>query len=244
MPFDTARIITTGNLKVFMKYPSVIFRLGGGKISAYAYILERVFAQLQCSALSQIERCLNQSIDEGHIVFPRELSVFDGSYDLSNIIMLYYLTKVHRPENVVETGVWTGKTSWAILRALGENYEGRLYSIDLGTKDIDGQRLPVAEIGGLIPQELRSLWTLLIGDSKDILPKVVFDLSHVDLFYHDSNHAYEHMTFEFETVWKRLRTGGLLCSDDTDRNSAFQDFSRRCDRPYHQIGNRFGLLIK
>jgi len=56
MPFDTARIITTGNLKVFMKYPSVIFRLGGGKISAYAYILERVFAQLQCSALSQISR--------------------------------------------------------------------------------------------------------------------------------------------------------------------------------------------
>ena len=68
-----------------------------------------------------------------------------------------------------------------------------------------------------------------LGDAKVELPKLLEELGRVDFFHHDSMHTYEHMTFEFETVWPYLRAGGVLASDDVDWNDAFADFCRRKD---------------
>lgn len=43
------------------------------------------------------------------------------------------------------------------------------------------------------------------------------------LFFHDSDHSYENMTFEFIHAWDVLKAR-ILLSDDIDGNSAFQDF--------------------
>lgn len=43
------------------------------------------------------------------------------------------------------------------------------------------------------------------------------------LFFHDSDHSYENMTFEFNHAWDVLNAR-ILLSDDIDGNSAFQDF--------------------
>jgi hypothetical protein len=52
-------------------------------------------------------------------------------------------------------------------------------------------------------------------------------LGEADLFVHDSLHTYRNMRREFETVWPRLRTGGVILADDVERNRAFGDLLQK-----------------
>ncbi len=61
--------------------------------------------------------------------FSRSFSVgHSGDFD---VMMLYTLVRMQKPENIIETGVASGRSSMAILSALKDNKKGRLYSIDL-----------------------------------------------------------------------------------------------------------------
>ncbi|HIH50548.1 TPA: class I SAM-dependent methyltransferase [Candidatus Micrarchaeota archaeon] len=154
-----------------------------------------------------------------------------------NTSVLYALCSWFKPRIVVETGVWFGASSSFILAALADNGTGHLYSIDLPniTYQLDDRCklqikthsdvLPKDRKSGFgIPSNLHDRWTLITGDAKRELPKLVEELGKVDLFNHDSLHTYEHMQFEYKTVWPRLSTGGVLVSDDVDWNDAFEDF--------------------
>jgi len=68
---------------------------------------------------------------------------------------------------------------------------------------------------------------LIIGDSKVELPKLATKIGAINIFHHDSKHTYEHMSFEFKTIWQSLVVNGILASDDVNWNSAFQDFRSR-----------------
>lgn len=141
---------------------------------------------------------------------------------------LYALVRNRRPLTVVETGVAAGISSYAILQALQDNGQGHLYSIDLPDTGLQRPRvLPKGEpTGFLVPGSLRKGWTLRMGDSKTELPRLLRELETIDFFIHDSLHEYEHMTFEYRAAWPRIRRGGMLFSDDVDRNDAFQDFCK------------------
>jgi predicted O-methyltransferase YrrM len=143
--------------------------------------------------------------------------------------LFYVLCRVLKPEVVVETGVKDGYSSGFILKALETNNKGRLFSIDL--PNAPGQELlGQATTGWLVPQELRPRWELIIGSSRDKLPGMLDMLGEIDIFYHDSDHSYENMMFEFKTAWDYIRNKGCLLSDDITENSAFDDFvkSRQC----------------
>lgn len=142
---------------------------------------------------------------------------------------LYALCRIARPQTFVETGVHYGNSSSYILKAMRDNQTGELYSIDLPKADVGVRTYALPNrmtTGFLIPEELRSRWKLVLGDAKVELPKLLEKLGAIDMFMHDSLHTYEHMTFEFETAWKRLKSGGFLLSDDIDYNAAFSDFSK------------------
>lgn len=155
-----------------------------------------------------------------------------GSRDAG--ICLYSLVRALRPRSVVETGVANGESSAIILKALDINGAGHLYSIDLLPPQpspelaaSSGLYLPPnAGIGWLVPQELRRRWRFLSGDAREVLPPLLKELGWIDMFLHDSHHSYEHMLFEYESAWARLRPGGLLLSDDC-WCPAFADFQRR-----------------
>ena len=118
---------------------------------------------------------------------------------------------------MVETGVDRGLSSVAILTAMERNQEGELYSIDLPTETrlTDGTIYRnTAEIGKLVPQELRHRWHLILGDARKELPKLLDELKSIDIFLHDSLHTEEHMMWEFQTAWPYIRNGGLLLSHD------------------------------
>ena len=67
------------------------------------------------------------------------------------------------------------------------------------------------------------------------------------VFFHDSDHSYENMYFEFDWAWNRLGVSALV-SDDADGNSAFLDFCSRNNLPGFLIsidsGPSVGLILR
>lgn len=166
---------------------------------------------------------------------------------------LYSITRWLKPTIVLETGVFRGISSAFILKALEDNQHGRLISIDMpsrsyvadsGTLDSSILRPGLAP-GFVIPLALKHRWTLVLGESKKLLPVVLDQTGEIDLFYHDSEHTYDHMIWEFRTVYPYLRQGGLLTSDDVDWNNAFSDFTQECHLSTASIvRHRLGVVEK
>jgi len=156
---------------------------------------------------------------------------------------LFTLVRILKPEIVVETGVATGGTTQAILRAMYINQKGHLYSIDLHVlKSEDGSDKPEFVVGRLVPNNLKSRWTFIDGDSKIELPKLLKKLGQIDIFIHDSLHTYNHMKFEFNTAYPYIKKGGVLFSDDIFFNHAFMEFSK--NKKHYVISRVMGYVIK
>jgi hypothetical protein len=149
--------------------------------------------------------------------------------------LLYLSTRALRPEVVVETGVFDGFSSAFLLKALRDNGRGRLCSVDLparapiraSTDKMLFDRLPAgAESGWIVPDRLRSRWELRLGASRDVLGPWLAELGTIGLFFHDSLHSFENMTWEYSSAWPVLSPGGLLLSDDVFWSRAFARFAR------------------
>lgn len=141
------------------------------------------------------------------------LGGFRGPYRLASTPIfdcetIYLLVRSMKPEVVVETGVCYGASSAYILQALSENQRGELYSIDLGNASDE----PPNDF--FIPRRLMDRWHLIIGDSKQELPRLLARLGRIDLFHHDSLHTYEHMMWEYDTAFAHLNADGVLSSHD------------------------------
>jgi hypothetical protein len=155
------------------------------------------------------------------------------------------LTRHLRPEHVIETGVARGITSRVVLEAM-QPKKGHLWSIDLPPMR-EGWR---QEAGLAVPEGLRGRWTLLRGSSRRLLPSVAASVGTLDLFIHDSLHTANNMTFELETAWGRLRSGGALLVDDIGLNAAFDSFVRSRDSKrwlvarHRDKAHLFGVVIK
>ena len=83
--------------------------------------------------------------------------------------------------------------------------------------------------GWLIPDDLRSRHTILIGDSIPLLRGSVS--APVGLFIHDSDHRYEHEAAEFRAIEPHLEPNGVLISDNAHATTALKDFcaARGCE---------------
>lgn len=171
-------------------------------------------------------------------------------------IPLYLMVRILKPEYVIETGVHRGVSSLFILKALNDNNRGILYSIDLPLAEYDSDTrgstksiLPPEKIGICIPDNLRKRWNLILGDSKKELPPLLAKIQTIDMFVHDSEHTYEHMVWEFQTVWPYIKSGGLLIADDTNWNDAFEKFVGEVGCDSMQLNRdkgveTFGMIIK
>jgi predicted O-methyltransferase YrrM len=159
---------------------------------------------------------------------------------LDDCITIYVLVRLWRPQVMVETGVFYGAMSAMILHAMERNGTGRLYSIDL---PLEADGLKPSLRGGLVPESLRSRWTLILGDSRDELPRLLGGLGSIDAFNHDSLHTTRHMTWEYETAWPFLRPGGLLSSHDTLLTPSWKRFCRQYSGEIECAGQIYGLGV-
>jgi predicted O-methyltransferase YrrM len=169
------------------------------------------------------------------------LKIYSADLYAKKILLQYAVVRAFQPRIVVETGVANGVSSAYILLALQANGRGTLYSIGLH----DPQYLPAGKaLGWIVPQELRSTWKLLVGDSRTILPGLLDEIGSTDIFIHDSLHTYEHMLWEYRRAYPHLPSGGLLFSDDAKWNSAFPEFALEVAALRAKILRGVGFLQK
>lgn len=173
-----------------------------------------------------------------------------GGISLQDGMVLYGLARALRPDYVIETGVAAGASTSFFGAALIENGRGKLFSIELPTTKAtrpaceDGSRYEWQRngIGWAIPMDVRrglgNRCELILRDVRVGLPKLLERLPYVDIFFHDDLHTPDHMRWEYELVWPKLRAGGVLASDDAnhgwiefcDQNGLGDEALRNIDR--------------
>jgi predicted O-methyltransferase YrrM len=174
-------------------------------------------------------------------------SLFESSDLLSadlyakKVLLQYAAVRAFAPDIVVETGVASGVSSSYLLLALHKNGRGKLYSIELG----DERYLPPGKLPGwIVPDSLKSRWELRIGDSRELLPKLLAELGTASVFIHDSLHTYEQMLWEYRVAYPFIKQGGLLISDDAAWNPAFPEFCAEVRAVRFRILRGVGFLQK
>jgi len=174
---------------------------------------ERKLVKLTGEEKEKIRRLLNEAENIRKYIIEKlsEFHAFHGAMTspLEGPI-IYTMIRCFKPKIVVETGVANGASSTFILSALEKNNFGKLYSVDLPSKEL----LLKEEVGWLVPKSLRHRWELIIGNSRIILPKLLAELGHVDIFLHDSLHTLEHILFELKESYNYIPKGGFIIVDD------------------------------
>lgn len=178
-----------------------------------------------------------------------------GWVDFTVGSLIYAVVRTKKPTTVVETGVGGGLTSFLILKALEENQLGHLYSVDLPGRDAEiypemGRRFDIQvpaqmETGWIVPDRLRQRWTLLLGDSLQVLPGILAKVKSVDIFLHDSLHTDEHIRKELSMVLPQMRSGGVLLADDVNEGWSLE-FPRYCSEkalPNAVVCGRLGVAV-
>jgi predicted O-methyltransferase YrrM len=151
-------------------------------------------------------------------------SLADAGVDLGGggfYPMLYFITRLRKPETIVETGVAAGYSSQTFLEALEANGgNGRLYSSDFPYFRL---RDPERFIGLLVEDRLRYRWHLYIDGDEKNLPRILDQVKSIDVFHYDSDKSRSGRAFAMQCVLPRMANGGIVIMDDIQDNCFFKD---------------------
>ena len=181
-----------------------------------------------------------------------------GWVNMDDALFLYWLVRHLNPKTVVQTGVSNGLSSAFMMLALAKNGpDGQLYAIDLpaifdpNNSDwtargvVYGVAIPEGQKSGWIVPDMYygSRFHVELGDAKDLLPPLIARLPEIDMFYHDSDHSYSHMMFEFAEAKKKLTPGGLIIGDDISWNASVWDFADQYGAPSYNYHGTVGVAF-
>ena len=261
--------LTKRNFDFVLHNPRISLSLITGRVSHEQVLRARVskdldFMKRRASAIhaNQDFASLSQNDidDQLRVITP---ALAENSWRLLNKwhTFLYAVTRAVMPRTVIETGVLYGHSSASILAALQDNRKGNLISIDLPPEQHQsviedrrhiqvGIRSANLAVGCAVPVSLRSRWNIQLGNSLELLPKILQERGPISIFIHDSLHTYDHMMAEFELGYNALEPGGLLISDDIGYNSAWLDFCNSKNEDSKilskelETDDQFGFLVK
>jgi predicted O-methyltransferase YrrM len=180
-----------------------------------------------------------------------------GWVNLVDAQFLYWLVRRAKPKTIVQTGVSNGLSSAFMMLALAKNGpQGRLHVIDLPyifdptdpewtrPGQLHGVVIPQGKSSGwLVPDIYRDRFTVEVGDAKDLLPPLIDRLDGIDMFFHDSDHTYSHMMFEFEQVMRKLAPNGVIVADDISWNESLWDFADKYRLPGYNYRATLGVAF-
>ena len=180
-----------------------------------------------------------------------------GWVNLDDALFLYWLVRKLKPTTIVQTGVCNGLSSAFMMLGLVKNgTQGSLHVIDLppvfNSKDpvwtikgkVYGVVIPEGKsTGWMVPDAYRDRFEVWSGDAKALLPKMVDKVDSIDLFYHDSDHTYDHMMFEFREAKRKLMPGGLIVGDDVSWNASVWDFADEYKVPSYNFKGAVGVAF-
>ena len=144
-------------------------------------------------------------------------------YDLGgggSVEVVYFLTRLIKPNNIIETGVAAGFTTYAFLKAIEKNKKGNLYS-----SDFPYFRLPNAEqfIGIIIPASLKKKWNLYINGDENNIKEIKKRIKSVDLVHYDSDKTYEGRKNFLKSISTIIHKDTFIIMDDLHDNTFFYD---------------------
>lgn len=176
----------------------------------------------ELAEVGETYRVLEQSVYR--LYGPRDSGRPPSVVSLQDAEAIYSLVRLLAPSEVVETGVSDGMSTYFILLAMNRNGRGFLSSIDLPTVGLP--RVYGKPPGWLVPENLRDRWNLRIGSSEKLLTPLLWERGEIDAFFHDSEHSYHRMRWEFSLAKQHLRPEGLIISDDSLANDAFLSMAK------------------
>ncbi|HEY9792384.1 MAG TPA: class I SAM-dependent methyltransferase [Candidatus Obscuribacterales bacterium] len=180
-----------------------------------------------------------------------------GWVNIEDALFLYWLVRRMNPKTIVQTGVANGLSLSVMTLALVKNRShGRIYAIDYPQVFDPAQAQWTIEghtYGAVVPEEKTSGWMVpemyrdrvevWCGDAKALLPDLVSSVDSIDFFYHDSDHSYLHMMFEFREALRRLSKGGIIVSDDIAWNSSLWDLADEYAVPAYNFRGSMGVAF-
>ena len=149
-----------------------------------------------------------------------------------NYILLYFLIRKFKLLNIVETGVASGWTSLAILRALKKNGKGFLYSSDFPYFRLEN---PEKYIGYLAKDESnKDNWFLDIRGDDIALPEIVkkLDNNTIDLFHYDSDKSYSGRVNALKILSSKINSKTIIIFDDIQNNLHFKEFVNKSSKDF------------
>jgi predicted O-methyltransferase YrrM len=212
------------------------------------------------------------TIPDSHQVFERQAYIEDyldrlsrrygahyaaGWVNRDDALFLYWLVRRLNPKMIVQTGVSNGLSSAFMVLALAKNGAGgRLRAIDLPAVfnpndpgwtikgNVYGVAIPEGKTSGwIVPDAYRDHFEVWTGDAKALMPKLVDEVDSIDLFFHDSDHTYDHMMFEFREAKRKLNAGGLVVADDISWNASLWDFADELAVPSFNFKGTIGVAF-
>lgn len=180
-----------------------------------------------------------------------------GWVNMDDALFLYWVVRTLKPKTIVQTGVSNGLSSAFMMLALAKNgSEGKLHVVDLPAVfdpkepawtekgKVYGVVIPEGKSSGwIVPDMYKDRFIVQVGDAKEYLPKIVDSVDSIDLFYHDSDHTYNHMMFEFAEAKRKLRPGGVVLGDDVSWNASVWDFADQYGVPSYNYKGTVGCAF-
>lgn len=180
-----------------------------------------------------------------------------GWVNLTDAQFLYWIVRKLKPKTVLQTGVSNGLSSAFMMLALAKNGAGgTLHVVDVPavfnpadpnwtrSGQVFGFVIPEGKTSGwMVPDIYRDRFEVQTGDAKALLPQLVDRLASVDMFYHDSDHSYNHMAFEFEQAKRKLAPTSVVVADDISWNASLWDFADKYRLPAYNYCGSMGVAF-
>lgn len=140
--------------------------------------------------------------------------VLGSESSIARLIILELAIRSDRFKSFLETGTQHGLSAFVV------NESAKRYSptMNIASFDVSHEQYFVRSEG--------VIYSLLASPVRRNFKKETLDFkSDPLLFFHDSDHSYENMFFEFLWAWDHLKAE-VIISDDIDGNDAFFDFCK------------------
>ena len=193
----------------------------------------------------KVEEKFSEVMNDSHRIVASKNFNWGGQ---GNISLNYNIAEAIDASCILETGVAYGWSTLSILLNLESRNKGHLTSIDMPFMGFENEE----DVGCVVPERLKeNRWTLIRLPDKEGLPQAIRKFSPFDFCHYDSDKSYSGKKWAYPKIWKALRPGGVLISDDISDNIAFKEFSDLIQVPPTiiktfdtQVEKFVGLLIK
>lgn len=139
-------------------------------------------------------------------------NVLESNSSICRLLILELAIRSGRFRSFLETGTQHGLSVFVV------NESARRYSLEINVASFDVSHDQYFVRSAGVKYSALS-WPVRWNFKKETLDLKIDPM----LFFHDSDHSYENMFFEFDWAWNHLQAQ-VIISDDVDGNDAFYDF--------------------